>query len=176
MDSSYELTDYGVRYSSNYSTSVDEASIMAALSTMIVVSIVCFITAYVIGALLLGQVFKKAGVSSSKAWIPVYNNWRMLEIGGQKGFWAILGIVPIVQIVSYVFIIIAIHNINLKLRYDTGMTIVAVLLAPVWMIIVAFSKNTWDDTLGAPRLDTPDVQPYAATPHQQPQPPTSPQA
>ena len=41
---------------------------------------------YVVYAIFLGKIFKKAGVDSYKAWIPIYNTWKTLEIGGQQGF------------------------------------------------------------------------------------------
>ena len=94
----------------------------------------------------------------------MYNNWKLLEIGGQKGYWAVVGLVPFVSIISLIFELVSIHNINKKLGYDATMTMLAILLAPVWLIIIGLGKNTWNESLGDPRLDTPDFTPAGPAP------------
>ena len=119
---------------------------------------------YAIFSYFLSRIFKKAGTPAWIAWVPVYSNWKMLELGGQHGAWSIVALIPFVGIAGTVFLYIAAHNISLKLGYDVLMTVVAILLMPVWYIIMAFSPNQWNDSLGAPRLDT------LATPQPQPTP------
>lgn len=156
-------------YSSGYSTSTSSGDLAIVLGFIFFLFII-FILVYVVNALFLGKIFNKAGVESWKAWVPVLNNWKMLEIGGQQGFWSLLAFLPIVNIVSVVFLIIAMHNINKKMGYDVGMTFLAVLLPIVWIIILGTSKNQWNDSLGAPRVDQPDMaMPYPAG--NQPYPP-----
>lgn len=116
-----------------------------------------FLAVYAVYAILLGLVFKKAGVSQGIAWVPIYNNWKTLEIGGQQGFWAVLSLMPIVSLASLVFMYIAFHNINKKLGYDGGMTALAVFLPFIWLLVLALGNNTWNESLGAARLDTPSV-------------------
>lgn len=180
MDSTYNLDDYTLNSTYTYTNSADATAVAAAGIAIFLVAMGIALVVYIVHAIFLGMVFKKAGVAGWKAWVPVLNNWKMLEIGGQKGFWAILALVPIVNIVSLVFTIIATHNINLKLRFDVGMTVVAILFTTVWLVIVALSKNTWNEALGAPRLDQPDFQPANEPATQQPtttppQPPVTPQ-
>ncbi|NCU29928.1 hypothetical protein EOM60_04975 [Candidatus Saccharibacteria bacterium] len=130
---------------------------------------------YVVYAIFLGKIFKKAGVDSYKAWIPIYNTWKTLEIGGQQGFWAILGLLPVINIVTAVLTYLAMHNINKKLGYEVSMTVLAILLPFVWVIVVGLSKNEWNDSLGDPRTDTPDVTVASSQPSKdQPAPPVSP--
>lgn len=152
-------------YNQTYDTGLLETTIASdgtAFAFLITVFIVFFIIAivfYVINSLLLGLVFQKAGVASWKAWVPILNGWKLLEIGGQQGFWAVLAIVPVVNVISTVFVIIAMHNINLKLNYNIGMTVLAVFLPLIWLVVLAITKNPWNDSLGAPRIDMPDVVP-----------------
>jgi hypothetical protein len=40
---------------------------------------------YIVNALLLGLVFRKAGQSVWKAWVPFVNYWEYFKIGGLKG-------------------------------------------------------------------------------------------
>lgn len=107
------------------------------------------------------RIFKKAGTQPWAAWVPVYNNWKLLEIGGQHGFWAILSFIPIVNIVAAVYVIIAMYNIGLKLGKGGAFVVLALFLPIVWLIWLAVDGSTWNDAAGQPRVDT-DTAPTAA--------------
>lgn len=104
------------------------------------------LAAYVINAILLARIFKKAGVEQWKAWVPVYNMWVLLELGDQKGFWAVLMLVPIVNIVSAVFMYIAMYRIGLKFGKDGAFVLLAIFLPLVWYVWLAVDKSTWNGT------------------------------
>lgn len=101
--------------------------------------------AYVINALLLGRIFKKAGVAQWIAWVPFYNQWKMLEIGGQQGFWAILQVIPIANIVSVVFEYIAMYHIGKKLGKPDAFVLWAIFIPIVWFIWLAVDDSKWGD-------------------------------
>lgn len=108
---------------------------------------------YVVTSLCLMKIFKKAGVKPWIAWVPFYNSWKILEIGGQPGFWAVLAIIPFVNIVAAVFIIIAQYHIGKKLGKGGEFVVWAIFLPLVWFIWLAVDKSTWDDTAStAPSL------------------------
>jgi hypothetical protein len=73
---------------------------------------------YVLSSWLLSRVFRKAGIPSWKAWVPVYSQWVFLELGGQPGWLALLMVVPGAVIVTAVFTCIAAYNIGLALAVD----------------------------------------------------------
>jgi len=98
---------------------------------------------YAVHAFLLGKIFTKAGVPAWKAWVPVYNSWVTLELGGQQGFWAVLALVPVVNIVSVVFLYIAMYNIGLKLGKEGTFVLLAIFLPLVWYIWLAVDGSTW---------------------------------
>jgi len=98
---------------------------------------------YAVHAFLLGKIFTKAGVPAWKAWVPVYNSWVTLELGGQQGFWAVLALVPVVNIVSVVFLYIAMYNIGLKLGKEGAFVLLAIFLPLVWYIWLAVDGSTW---------------------------------
>ena len=152
-DSLYNITPIQTNLSTT--TTIDTAQAVAMGIGILIAAAIITLLMYAIVAIFLGKLFKKAGIPAWQAWVPVLNNWKLFEIGGKPGFWAVLAIVPVLNIVSAIFGIIAMHNINLKLRYDAGMTVLAVLVPLVWFIIVGTSSHTWDDSLGAPRLDQP---------------------
>lgn len=98
---------------------------------------------YALQAYLLSRIFKKAGKEAWKAWVPVYNNWVTLELGEQKGWWAVLSLVPLVNIVALVFMYIAMYHIGLKLRKEGAFVLLAIFLPLVWYVWLAFDGSTW---------------------------------
>lgn len=129
-------------YYQDMDTANDAAYVGAGLF-MILFALIAAAVAYVATALLLGRIFKKAGVESWKAWVPVYNSWVLLELGEQKGYWAVLALVPIVNIVAMVFTYIAMYRIGLSFGKDGAFVLLAIFLPLVWYIWLAFDNSTW---------------------------------
>lgn len=105
--------------------------------------LVLIVASYVIYALLLSRIFNKAGVEGWKAWVPVYNSWILLELGDQKGYWAVLAFIPVVNIVAAVFMYIAMYNVGLKLGKEGAFVLLAIFLPIVWLIWLAIDDSTW---------------------------------
>lgn len=139
----YYTSDY---YDSSYSSysDTDPAVAAAAFGFFMLMALVFFAIAFVVTALLLSRIFKKAGVEEWKAWVPVYNSWVLLELGGQKGYWAILAYVPIVNIVAAVFLYIAMYNIGLKFGKGGEFVLWAIFLPIVWLIWLATDDSKWN--------------------------------
>lgn len=177
-------------YHSSYSMGAAEgAAVVAIFLVFMGLVLIGSIAMYAITAFLLSRIFKKAGVASWKAWIPIYNTWRLLEFGGQYGWWVLLPLVAsifagIVSLFSpdssfgisaaeifgdlilvggtltyYVFWALAAYAIGLKLQKEGVFVLWAIFLPIVWMIWLAFDKSTWNESAGAARLDTPDFDP-----------------
>jgi hypothetical protein len=136
-------------YQSTYQTQteLDPGMSMA----IVVVALIFALIAYVIVALLMGRIFKKAGVEQWKAWVPVYNQWVFLEIGGQKGWIALLSLLAVIpfvgvigSIVALVFACIAAYNIGLKLQKEGWFVILYILVSPVWLVWLAFDSSRWN--------------------------------
>ena len=139
--------------SSTRTLTPEEAAAAIAVSGIIfAVGAVLFVITYVVSAIFLGKIFKKAGLESWIAWVPIYNSWKLLEIGGQKGFWAVLAIVPFVQYVSIVFVIISMYHIGLKFGKSGSFLVLGIFLPLVWMIWIAIDASRWNNALGAPSL------------------------
>lgn len=148
----------------NASPNADPGLVIAAAMSFMLAYLVFVIAIYVVMAIFLGKIFKKAGTPSWIAWVPVYNTWKILEIGGQKGWWALLAFIPIIQIASIVFMFIAMYNIGKKLGKEDWFILVAIFLSPVWVIWLGADSSTWDESKGAPRVDTPVAPVAQATP------------
>jgi hypothetical protein len=151
-------------YTSGSEVSPETAAATAAIAIgAIVFGLIVFAILYVVFSLLLGKIFKKAGVPSWIAWVPFYNNWKMLEIGGQQGFWAVLAIIPFVNYVALVFMFIAMYHIGKKLQKEGTFVLFAIFLPIVWYIWLAVDKSTWNDSAStAPSLHKPEVTPTAS--------------
>ena len=152
------LTQFGQTFSqADYTNAsngtMDDATAVALMVIILFATLIIAIVTYVIVGLALMQIFKKAGVKPWIAWVPFYNNWKMLEIGGQAGYWAVLTIVPVISIVSAVFMYIAMYHIGKKLGKDDAFIILGIFLPLVWYIWLAVDKSQWNDTAStAPSL------------------------
>lgn len=140
-------SDYYTTYSQPSHTYTDAEAAAAAGAFLVIMLFALIITAisYVVLALLLSRIFKKAGVETWKAWVPVYNSWTLLEMGGQKGFWAILMLVPPINIVAVVFQCIAMYNIGLKFGKSGEFVLWAIFLPIVWFAWLAVDDSKWQD-------------------------------
>jgi hypothetical protein len=153
------LAQYYTTYSDydySYSNNVDPATAAAIVAAVLLIELVIVAIVYVVFAIFLSKIFKKAGVPGWAAWVPFYNTWKLLEIGGQQGFWAVLAIIPIVNIVSTVFMYIAMYHIGKKLDKGGAFVLFAIFLPLVWVIWLAVDKSKWNDKAStAPSLHTP---------------------
>ncbi|MBF4634369.1 hypothetical protein ITJ38_08145 [Agreia pratensis] len=106
--------------------------------------VVLIVGIYVVSSWFLSKIFVKAGEPAWKGWVPVYNSWTFLELGGQAGWWALVAFVPVVNIASSVFICIAAYNIGLRFG-KTGVWLILYILVPyVWWGIFAFNASVWN--------------------------------
>lgn len=144
-----------------------EAALLGTLFIFLIIPL--FLASYVVMSLCIMSIFKKANVPGWMAWVPVVNNWKTFEIGGQHGWWALLMLIPFVNIVAAVMFYIAMYHIAIKLGKDGVFILLGIFLPIVWYIWLAVDKSTWDDAASpnAPsrHIATPEVsstQPPAA--------------
>ncbi len=146
-------------------TDAEAAAAVAVLMSFLGFIFFASLIVYVLMAVALMRVFKKAGLDKPwAAWVPVYNSWKMLEIGGQQGFWALLAFVPVVNIAAAIFFIIAEYNIGLKLGKGGGFVVLAIFFPFIWALWLAFDSSTWNESAGAPSLAGDPVAPAAPAP------------
>jgi hypothetical protein len=138
--------DYS-NYDYSYGYSAAPVLTAATIGFIILVSFIIFAAIYVVNAFLLSFVFKKAGVPQWIAWVPFYNVWRFLELGGQQGFWAILAILPLASYVSAVFLYISAYQVGRKFGKDGAWVVLAIFLPTVWLAILAFDSSKWRPNL-----------------------------
>jgi len=131
-------------YTYQTTSDVDAGAMFAIFGVIAVLGII----AYVVNSIFLGMVFKKAGVESWKAWVPVYNLWVFMELGGQKGWLSLLvlaNFIPFVGwiggIVGVVFACIAAYRIGLNFGKEGVFVLLYIFLGLVWTIWLAVDKT-----------------------------------
>lgn len=136
-------SNYGYDYS--YTNSAAAAVAPGVIIFFIFLTLIIVAAIYALHAFLLSRIFKKAGVKEWIAWVPFYNTWKLLELGGQPGFWAVLAIINPLGIVTAVFVYISMYHIGLKLGKDGAWVVLGIFLPTVWMAILAFDNSKWSD-------------------------------
>lgn len=134
----------------NTTLSPSDTAIVLAPAAFLAIAFITFIIVaivYVIVSLLLGRIFKKAGVASWIAWVPFYSTWKTLELGGQQGFWAVLTVIPIVNYVAIVFMYIAMYKIGLKFGKQSWFILLGIFVPIVWYAWLAFDDSKWSPKL-----------------------------
>ena len=135
------------------SSTPDDSAAAALLLIIPLIILVIAVVSYLIMALSLMKIFKKADVKPWAAWVPFYNSWKMLEIGGQSGVWVTLSVVPVVSIIYTVYTYIAMYHIGKKLEKNGAFMLFGLFLPIVWCIWLAVDNSTWhDEASSAPSI------------------------
>jgi hypothetical protein len=154
-------------YYSDYTTTAANSNPEAAMAFLGVVLVIGLIL-YAVFSFFLGKIFKKAGEDAWKAWVPIYGSWVFLELGGQKGWLALLflaGLIPFVgwigSLVATVFLCIAAYHIGKKLQKEDWFVVLYILVSPVWIIWLAMDGSTWEGAAPVAANAAPGYQPPA---------------
>ena len=131
-------------YSSSYytyggsSSSAAAGGLLAGIFGFLAVIWVFALAVTIIMIIANWKIFTKAGREGWKAIIPIYNNWVLFEIAGMQGALSLLLFVPIANIVV---LIMCYLNLAKVFGKDTGFAIGLILLNPIFVLILAFSKD-----------------------------------
>lgn len=81
-----------------------------------ILGLIIGLVGYVFGSYCFQKIFQRLGMANAwLAWVPIANTWMMLRAGDQSGWWLVALLIPFVNIVGFVFLIIAFVNIMKKL-------------------------------------------------------------
>jgi uncharacterized membrane protein len=171
------LSLFGQTSNDMYALDTSNIATGTILTGIIVFFVVAILITYAITSYLLSRIFKKAGVEGWRAWIPLYNTWVTLELGGQKG-WISLGLLAplvidllpnasgtqiitvlltvlafIATLVSTVFLYIAMYKIGKHFGKEDYFILWAIFLPIVWYAWLAFDQSTWKDSTISAKFD-----------------------
>ncbi|UOQ59901.1 DUF5684 domain-containing protein [Leucobacter rhizosphaerae] len=98
---------------------------------------IVFIGYYVWYLWSLSRLFPKIGLPSWAGWVPLWNQWQLIQRGGLPGWLVLLGLIPFLGIVVLVVMIIAINRINSEHGKGAGFTVLGIVLPPLWAMLLA---------------------------------------
>lgn len=84
----------------------------------------------------MARLFPRIGLKSSDGWIPIWNQWKLLERAGLPGWVVLLSFVGL-GIVPAIMLIIAMYRINTEYGAGAGYTVLGVFVAPLWAMLLA---------------------------------------
>jgi hypothetical protein len=117
--------------------------VFAILAVFYGVMILFLIAYYVVLAIALMSFFRKVGVEPWIAWVPIYNNWKWLEVGGQQGWLALLALIPYGGVVSAVFLYIGMYRTGRAFGKDGAFLVLGIFLPFVWAFILGGAKEVY---------------------------------
>lgn len=171
------LTLFGQTPNDMYAVDMSNVATSAVTLGVIMFLISLAIIAYIIVSYLLSRIFAKAGVAGWRAWVPIYNTWITLELGGQRGWVALLFLSPLIidilpatpgaevavlglaflaflaSITATIFLYIAMYKIGLHFGKDDYFILWAIFLPIVWYAWLAFDQSTWKDSAVTAQLE-----------------------
>jgi hypothetical protein len=122
------------------------AGVMVILIAYAVFIGVILLIEYVLTAVTLMLLFRKVGINPGLAWVPIYNYWKWLELGGQPGALALLFLTP-AAIVARVFLILGMYRTEIAFRKDTAWIILGIFLPWLWCILLSQRSETYEPGL-----------------------------
>ncbi len=110
----------------------------------IIWTIVISVVFYLYYSYTASRIFTKAGIAAWQAWVPFLSPWRLLELGGQRGWLVLIGLIPFVGTLIYlIFRFIAQYRIGKSLAKPGVFVLLAIFLEPVWFGILAWDRSKW---------------------------------
>jgi hypothetical protein len=106
------------------------------------------IAGYVLNGFALMALFRKVGIEPWAAWVPIFNIWRLLELGGQAGWFSLFAFVPYGgSVVAVIFECLSVYRIGLAFRKSGSWVVLFIFLPFVWAWLLAADAETYDPSL-----------------------------
>ena len=105
-----------------------------------------FVVIYAIAVIPYWVVFTKAGQPGWPALIPIYSTYILLKVIGRPGWWLLLFLVPLLNIV---IAIIVLNDLSKSFGHGVGFTLGLLFLSLIFLYILAFGSSTYRGPAGA---------------------------
>ncbi|WP_311246161.1 DUF5684 domain-containing protein [Microbacterium sp. WCS2018Hpa-23] len=103
------------------------------------------IAIYVWYAYALSRLFPRIDGEGWKGWVPILNEAEILARGGVPAWSVVFYFIPIVQLYGIYLKVVATHRINQRFGRGAGMTVLAILLPPVWATVLAWGAPPYPE-------------------------------
>ena len=118
----------------------------ATMLTIIVgLGLLVGLAVYVWYALALSRLFPRIDGEGWKGWVPVLNEAEILARGGVPAWSVVFYFIPLVQLYGIYLKVVATHRINRRFGRGAGMTVLAILLPPVWATVLAWGPAPYPE-------------------------------
>jgi hypothetical protein len=118
---------------------------------------------YVLSGFAFMKLFRKVGVEPWAAWVPFFNTWRILELGGQPGWISLVALVgSIGGTVTEVFECIGVYKTSLAFRKGGEWVVLFIFLPFVWAWLLAADGLQYEPELIAQRGYAPPLVGYGS--------------
>lgn len=167
MYNNYYDYDYGYgRYDSM--SDAQASGLIAFLLAYLFMFLVLAIGIYIATSIASMKIFQKAGLPGWKAWVPFYNNWIFLQLGGYNGALSLLSLIPFGgAIVLFILMCFSANEISKKLGksdifilFPLGVVSFGI-TTMIWLFMAGFGKSEWTDSLGKESLAKGTILGYA---------------
>ncbi len=118
--------------------------VFAAISGLMLLIAIAY---YVVLSISLMSFFRKVGVKPWIAWVPIYNTWVRLEIGGQPGWISLLSLVSPGGIITAVFLYIGMYRTGFAFRKDGTFLVLGIFLPFVWAFMLGGRDSVYEPEL-----------------------------
>ena len=119
------------------------ASLFLIFAASFAFTAVIVVISWVLIAIPLSALFRKAGIEPWKAWIPFYSTYTWLRLGGQNGHWVWLSLVPYGSTVTAIFLYIGMYRTGKAFGKESGFLVLGILLPWVWLFILGFGRDEY---------------------------------
>ena len=103
------------------------------------------IAIYVWYAYALSRLFPRIDGEGWKGWVPILNEAEILARGGVPAWSVVFYFIPLVQLYGIYLKVVATHRINQRFGRGAGMTVLAILLPPVWATVLAWGAPPYPE-------------------------------
>ncbi|UOE43962.1 DUF5684 domain-containing protein [Agromyces larvae] len=119
-----------------------EAAAGAALLLLALILVeLLFVAAwYVWTGLSFSRLFRRMSAEPWRGWVPVLNTAEVLALGGVSRWWVLLFAVPIANLYALFLYIVAANRVGRLFGKGAGMTVLAVLVPPLWATLLGWGK------------------------------------
>jgi hypothetical protein len=128
----------------DYDNGATAGTVFAIYAVVFGITLVIAAAAYVVTAIALSALFRKTGVEGWKAWVPFYNTFTWLQLGGQSGHWMWLSFVPYGSVVTAIFLYISMYRTGIAFRKESGFLVLGIFLPIVWLFILGYGKDVYE--------------------------------
>jgi hypothetical protein len=116
------------------------SAMLASSGAGVGILVIVYIAVIVFEIAALWQVFVKGGRPGWAAIIPFYNYYTLLKVVGRPGWWLILYIIPIVNIIIWIIVSI---DLAKSFSKSTGFAVGLILLGFIFIPILGFGPATY---------------------------------